>query len=160
MPVDAITLQTQPVNVQPSAPVSPAASVATAAPADTARPVTPVEEGDAYQLNLSEEGKRQLAQSPAPAAAGAPADSGAATDETSEPAAGGAGGGGGGAAGASSGDDVSSLVEAAKQKVRPLVGESGASEVVSSDGTIDYTKLNRLIEEQEAQAQPNTDIVA
>lgn len=159
MPVDAITLQTQPVNVQPSAPVSPAASVATAAPADTARPVTPVEEGDAYQLNLSEEGKRQLAQSPAADAAGVSADSDEATDDTSKPSAGGAGGGGGGA-GASSGDDVSSLVEAAKQKVRPLVGESGASEVVSSDGTIDYNKLNRLIEEQEAQAQPNTDIVA
>lgn len=42
-------------------------------------------------------------------------------------------------------DATDELVETARLKVRPLVGEANVDKVVSSDGTIDYAKLNDIV---------------
>lgn len=94
------------------------------------------------------------------------AQSDTSTQSASGEAAGGRGapppkGGGGGApmaggAATSEEDELTSLIELAKQKVRPWVGQSGADEVVRDDASIDYSKYNQLLKELEAQKQKNS----
>lgn len=62
--------------------------------------------------------------------------------------------GGGGASGSSTDDNaLEELIAAAKRRVQPQVGVSGADKVVGKDGSIDYKKLADLIAQQQAQAQ-------
>lgn len=62
-------------------------------------------------------------------------------------------GGGGSASGSASNDALEALIAAAKRRVQPQVGVSGADKVVGKDGSIDYRKLADLIAEQQAQIQ-------
>jgi hypothetical protein len=134
---------------------TPEAVDETAQPALVAEENTPVmvaEEAAAEADSDTE--TEEVAPPPPPAMAGgaAPASGSEASDEDEDDTAAQAAGGGGGGAGGGgiSYDDTEDAVEAAKRKVRPQVGVAGADEVVEDDGSINYRRLNQLLEEQES----------